>query len=123
LRYNLITELAPLAKLIQLQRLDLRENQITELAPLAKLTQLQVLNLCRNQITDLAPLAKLTQLQTLDLGRNQITLLDVSPFIFHKDLKFLGIDDEVQLLCKRELIDKITCPALIEIKDRIKPID
>ncbi len=120
---NQLTDLAPLAELPQLQKLELGGNQLTELAPLAKLPQLQELDLRGNRITELAPLAELPQLQGLYLEGNLITELDVSPFIFHKDFVYLGIDDEVQLLCKRELIDKITCPALNWIKVRIKPID
>ncbi|NHJ04001.1 MAG: hypothetical protein EAX90_04205 [Candidatus Heimdallarchaeota archaeon] len=64
----------------------------------------------------------LQQILSLRLGK-RISAIDFSPIVFHKELERISIDEEVQLLCKRELIDKITCPALLKMKDHIQPID
>jgi Leucine-rich repeat (LRR) protein len=78
---NQITDagLTPLTSLTQLQELGLSINQITNagLAHLALLNQLQILHLGANQITTVAPLVSLTQLQELDLSVNQI--IDIAP--------------------------------------------
>jgi len=60
--------LEPLASLTQLQTLKLWSYRQGSLEPLAKLTQLQTLDLGSYRQDSLEPLAKLTQLQTLDLG-------------------------------------------------------
>ena len=57
-----MSDLAPLAKLTGLQRLDLDGTGVSDLAPLAKLTGLQRLDLDDTSVCDLAPLAKLTRL-------------------------------------------------------------
>ena len=70
LHANQITDVTPLAELIDLTTLGLGLNQITDVTPLAKLTKLKTLWLSDNQIADVMPLAKLTKLRTLYLARN-----------------------------------------------------
>ena len=118
-----LSQLPSLDKLTQLQGLYLSSNKLTELPSLDKLTQLQRLDLSSNKLTELPSLDKLTQLQRLDLWENQITSMDISPIVFHTQLKEISIDDDVQLFCKRELMNKIVCPALLRMKNRIQPID
>ena len=88
---NQIIDVAPLANLTQLTELYLHRNQIIDVAPLASLTQLNILDLHNNQITDVAPLAKLTQLAELYLNGNQIT--DVAPLANLTQLSRLDLDN------------------------------
>jgi Leucine-rich repeat (LRR) protein len=78
---NRIDDLTPLANLTSLQTLELVNAQITDITPLANLTNLGLnmgyLSLRRNQITDITPLASLTNLGVLELGYNLIT--DITP--------------------------------------------
>jgi internalin A len=53
-------DLAPLAGLTALQRLDLDGTQVSDVSPLAGLAALQHLNLDGTQIRDVSPLAGLT---------------------------------------------------------------
>ncbi|MCL2603698.1 MAG: leucine-rich repeat domain-containing protein [Defluviitaleaceae bacterium] len=52
-----ISDLTPLAGLINLTMLDLNNNQISDLTPLAGLTNLEWLDLSGNPITDWSPVA------------------------------------------------------------------
>ncbi|EDT72268.1 internalin like protein [Clostridium perfringens D str. JGS1721] len=78
---NQISDISPLANLINLENLDLGYdkygNQISDISPLANLTNLKHLYAKHNQISDISPLANLTNLQTLWLQNNRIS--DVSP--------------------------------------------
>ena len=72
-----ISDITPMVGLKNLTVLQLNNNYITDLSPLANLTQLTVLRVEDNQITDLNPLANLTQLTRLQAQNNQIT--DITP--------------------------------------------
>jgi len=63
-----ITDISFLAKLTNLQSLDLSSNQITDISFLAKLTNLQSLYLRSNQITDITPLKDLIINKGLDIS-------------------------------------------------------
>ena len=66
---NSITSLDSLARLTNLEYLDLQRNwSITDVTPLAGLTNLERLNLDYNRITDVSPLASLTKLTHLGVG-------------------------------------------------------
>ena len=91
LRSNQIIDVAPIANLVQLTELYLSGNEIVDVAPLAKLTQLEGLSLISNQIIDVAPLAKLTQLTSLNIDRNQI--IDVAPLAKLTQLERLDLDN------------------------------
>ena len=106
LRFNQIIDVAPLANLTQLTRLDLRSNQIIDVAPLAKLTQLKSLSLNGNQIIDVAPLAKLTQLEGLSLISNQI--IDVAPLANLTQLSRLDLDNN-------QIIDVVPLANLVQL--------
>ena len=67
-----ISDISPLEKLTNLQRLQLHQNQISDVSPLAALTQLRVLQLHQNQISDVSPLAELVNLEVLFLVGNPI---------------------------------------------------
>ncbi len=72
-----ISDITPLADLRNLTFLQLNDNYITNLAPLVNLTQLTALRVGDNQITDLTPLANLTQLIRLEAQNNRIA--DITP--------------------------------------------
>ena len=72
-----ISDITPLANLKNLTYLQLNHNSITDLTPLDNLTRLTVLRVEVNPITDLTPLANLTQLTRLQAESNQIA--DISP--------------------------------------------
>ena len=72
-----VSDLAPLANLTALERLNLDDTQVSDLAPLANLTALEWLNLSGTQVSDLAPLANLTVLKWLNLSGTQVS--DLAP--------------------------------------------
>ena len=90
LRYNLITDITPLANL-PLSRIGLDGNQIDDISSLANLISLYKIGLSGNQISDLRPLSGLIYLEKLTLDENQIT--DISPLINLTNLKNLNLSE------------------------------
>ena len=86
--YNRISDLSPLAGLIDVDQLHLSGNLITDLSPLARLTKLHGLTLGSNLITDLSPLAGLRTLHDLSIYENQIS--DLSPLAGLRSLRLLA---------------------------------
>ena len=82
-----IKNLAPLAKLTNIEKLDLQGNDIVDVGPLEGLNKLTYLNLASNQITNIAPLGKLPALKELSLTENQI--VDLLPIAGMKYLEIL----------------------------------
>lgn len=70
-----VADLAPLAGLANLRRLDLSGNGLADIGALAGLGQLQDLNLNGNRVADLSPLEGLTRLQALSLNGNGLSSL------------------------------------------------
>lgn len=65
-----VTDISPLAKLMDLEYVELFMQDITDLTPLANHTKLLDLNLCHNNITDLTPLYSCTNLERLWISYN-----------------------------------------------------
>ncbi len=86
-----MTDVTPLAALVNLQSLSLDANQVTDVTPLAALVNLQELYLANNQVTDVTPLAALVNLKWLYLDANQVT--DVAPLAALVNLQGLYIDE------------------------------
>ncbi len=84
-----LADVAPLAALTELQRLDLAGTQVSDLAPLAALNELRSLDLNGTHISDLTPLAALTELQRLDLAGTQVS--DLAPLKGLTALKTLSL--------------------------------
>ena len=84
-----IVDVGPLAALIGLELLNLRDNGIVDVSPLASLTSLEWLELGSNDIVDVGPLASLTSLKELHLRRNDI--VDVGPLASLTGLKELWL--------------------------------
>ena len=75
---NGITDISPLAGLVNLKELNIEENIVTSLEALSRLTQLKELRAGKNRITDLSPLAGLVNLETLSLESNSYMEQDAS---------------------------------------------
>ena len=84
---SLVDDIAPLAGLTRLERLDLGDTQITDATPLIGLRNLRSLDLSATRITDIAPLASLTALQFLDLTGTPVT--DLTPLVALTNLRWL----------------------------------
>lgn len=70
---NSISDLTPLAGLVQLQHLDLSRNQdIVDLSALSGLSQLQSLEMYATGLRDISAITGLSTLRTLDLGATPI---------------------------------------------------
>ncbi len=65
-----VTDISPLADLMELEYIELFMQNITDLTPLAGHTKLLDLNLCHNKVTDLTPLYSCTSLERLWISYN-----------------------------------------------------
>lgn len=90
LNKNQINDLKPLMGLKKLKGLALNNNQIKDLAPLSGLKELEYLTIQNNKITDLAPLAELKGLEVIDLRDNQVT--DLTPMAGMLQVKWLSVE-------------------------------
>jgi internalin A len=79
-----VGDITPLSNIVNLRELDLSNNRIGDISPLSSLTGLKFLDLTGNQISDITPLANLTALRSLDLYGNKIT--DIAPLADNKGL-------------------------------------
>lgn len=65
-----VTDISPLAELMELEYIELFMQDITDISALANHTKLLDLNLCHNNITDLSPLYSCTSLERLHISYN-----------------------------------------------------
>jgi len=65
-----VTDISPLAELMDLEYVELFMQDITDISPLANHTKLLDLNLCHNDITDLSPLYSCVNLERLHISYN-----------------------------------------------------
>ncbi|MBK1648364.1 COR domain-containing protein [Rhabdochromatium marinum] len=84
-----MSDLQPLAALVNLQQLNLSSTQVSDLQPLAALVNLQQLDLSSTQVSDLQPLAALVNLQQLDLSFTQVS--DLQPLAALVNLQQLAL--------------------------------
>ena len=87
---NKVSDISPLAGLINLKAIFSWGNSISDFSPLARLTKLDVVNICGTELSDLTPLAGLKNLKELYLRSNNIS--DISPLARLTDLKWLRVD-------------------------------
>jgi len=93
LSWNQISDISPLAELVNLEELWLHENDVEDISALAYLVNLTELRIPWNpRISDLSPLAGLTNLRLLQLGGEQTK--DTSPLAH---LTYLVIEDDPPL--------------------------
>lgn len=72
-----VSDLSPMASLINLEILQLLNIPATDLSPLKGLTNLRILRLLETQASDLSPLEGLMNLKQLSMGKNQFKKEDV----------------------------------------------
>lgn len=84
-----IVDISPLAKLEELETLNLTWNKISDPSPLSGLTNLRILNLGQNDISDISALVDLKNVTTLDLADNRIT--DISPLSQLRKAEVIGL--------------------------------
>ncbi len=88
---NAISDLEPLANLLELELLHLDGNRVSDLRPLANLVELKQLDLDGNDVSDLGPLADLVKLERLHLNDNAVS--DLAPLANLVELELLYLDD------------------------------
>ena len=86
-----ITDISPLAGLINLTNLDLQNNSLSDITPLSGLVNLTYLDLTNNRIADITPLTELVNLTYLDLYCYRIT--DITPLARLVNLTHLNLLD------------------------------
>jgi Leucine-rich repeat (LRR) protein len=91
LRNIYVGDAAPLAKWVNLQRLDLGRSRVISVAPLVKLTSLRTLDLWRTKVRDAGPLANLQNLESLSLAHTGVA--DISPLASLQKLRRLDLSD------------------------------
>lgn len=84
-----VPDIAPLAKLTQLQTLYLIKSGTRNISPLAELEELEVVWLTGNQIVDVSPLSGLRKLKYLTVAHNEVS--DISPLSSLRNLEGLAI--------------------------------
>ena len=86
---NQVSDLSPIAGLINLRGLILNNNLVSDISPLKGLKNLYYLKFNDNQVSDLSPLAGLIDLEVLEFSKGDVS--DLSPLaglINLKDLRF-----------------------------------
>ena len=69
---QLFGDLTPIAQLVKLTKLTMRETPISDIGLLGNLVLLDELSLPNNAVSDLRPLAGLTRLEFLNLASNRV---------------------------------------------------
>ena len=118
LNSNSISDLTPLEDLTNLTSLTLSNNSISNLTPLSSLTNLTTLTIISNSIEDLTPLASLTNLTVLEISRNSIK--DLTPLASLTNLTRLScssnsVSDLAPLanLVKLQILEMLANPGLV----------
>ncbi|MFZ2725452.1 MAG: COR domain-containing protein [Methylococcaceae bacterium] len=86
-----LTDITPLAILVNLQTLYIFNTQINDVSALANLVNLQTLHIDNTQINDVSALTSLINLQTLDISNTQVN--DISALASLINLQTLDISD------------------------------
>ena len=110
---NQITDLAPLAGLVNAQRFYLRSNQITDLAPLANLTKLQRVDLNHNHnLTSISHLQGIDGLVEVNVGGTRVG--DIASLAGKNRLQFFHVD-AMQGGARPDLTPISNLPALLSV--------
>ena len=88
---NHVSDLSPIAGLINLQELFFHGNQVSDLSSLVSLINLRALVLNNNSVSDLSPLAGLINLESIFMSNNNVS--DLSPLSGLSNLSVLHITD------------------------------
>lgn len=88
---NIISDAAPLSKLIKLKSLSLSDNSIKDISSFSGLTNITNLNLSKNFIQDISAVSSMTRVKTLNLSDNLITTISsVSDISTLRELNLSG---------------------------------
>jgi Leucine-rich repeat (LRR) protein len=87
--FRSIDSLDPLAKLTDLQRINISGTKVKDLTPIRNLNFLEDLNISNCQIQDLSPLRYMKNIKDLDASNTGIT--DLSPLSYYTNLERLNI--------------------------------
>lgn len=82
-----LTDIAFLARAVNLEELDLSDNELSDISPLSSLTKLKRLNISNNRITDINVLLALTSLEEVNVSGNPIE--DRAAFVFLPGVRIL----------------------------------
>ena len=74
---NQVTDLSPIAGLINLRRLHLANNPVSDISPLKGLTNLTGLWINETSVSDLSPIAGLINLKTIDISNSNVSDLSL----------------------------------------------
>ena len=85
---NQISDLSPLAGLVNLRNLSIWDSPVSDLSPLKGLKNLTRLVFSRTQVSDLSPIAGLINLRTLDFNVGNVS--DLSPIAGLINIEYLG---------------------------------
>ncbi len=85
-----ISDLSPIAGLLNLTGLSINDNSISDLSPLSELTNLSYINISHNQISDLSRLESLKNLDTFHSWGNFLS--DLSPLVKLTEMNLRKID-------------------------------
>jgi len=104
------SDIEPLKYMINLRELELYGNNITDLTPLAGLINLRGLNLGENhELSDITPLAALTELRWLNLTVTKV--VDLTALAVMENLSWLNVSNN------RELVDFTPLDGLINLRE------
>ncbi len=114
-----IADLAPLAGLTKLRRLQLGHTTVTDIRAVAKMTRMEVLSFPASRVRDLHPLVGMTRLRDLDLSGTDV--VDLSP------LAKLAALERLDLIRTkvRDLSPLLGLPKLVWLgvsADRVDPV-
>lgn len=87
---NQVSDISPVAGLLNLTVLDMNGNRVQSIAAVARLTNLTELDATQNLITDIRPLSSLVNLERLGLTDNAIH--DVEPLRSLTNVRMLSLD-------------------------------
>lgn len=85
-----VTDIKPLAKLTNLQQLDLRGTNVSDISPLKRLKNLRLLDLHGVPVTDISVVASLAELRSLNLYDTKVS--DISAVGSLTNLRGLGLN-------------------------------
>ncbi|EPP0904166.1 leucine-rich repeat domain-containing protein [Listeria monocytogenes] len=103
-----ISDVSPLAGLVNLQTLALTSSSLKDISPLSSLTKLENLFLGAGEINNVSPLSGLVNMTGLYINNNKIS--DVSPLANMKNLKYLYLNNN-------EISDITPLASLVKMED------
>ncbi len=107
---RVITDLAPIAELKQLQTLRLANTQLQDITVLTALPRLTILDISYNQIESIAPIAQISTIRSLNIAYNPFS--DISPI---GKILTPATEQEWQFLDLSGIeVDISTCPDNLE---------